>query len=149
MSVTITEETPIVGERGSHSGPQAGGYISLPFTIGEVMVADAVFVWKVPFPCKIVHVSADCVSTTGGTWSLDTTTGNVVADRTIPTAVEDVHAGADADLDIDAVAAANRSLAEGESMTVTFNVGTNILSGCIVVTLRITGQPTEWDAIDD
>ena len=135
--------------RTSFDGPVAGGYITLPFTTGEVMVADAIFVWKTPFPCKIVHITADCISTSSGTWSVDTTTGNVVADRTIPTAVEDVHAGSGADVDIDAVAAANRVLAEGESLTVTFNVGTNILSGCIVVTLRVTGQPAGWNEADD
>lgn len=135
--------------RTSFSGPVAGGYVVVPFTTGVSMTADSTHVWKVPFPCRVVHVSADCTSTTGGQYSVASTTGDIIALRTIPAAPEDAHGSAGADIDIDAVAAANRTLAEGESLTVLWDVGTNIVGGCIVVTLRVTGQPAEMLEIDD
>lgn len=138
--------------RSSASGPVAGNIYTIPFYTGLVAItADKIDVWRMGWPAKIVHISAVCNSTTGGTYDIASSVGDIVADRTIPTTLEQAFPGASGSnlFDIDAVAAANRVLAENTSLTVTFNVGTNIANGVIMVTLFTTGQPTRWaDGLD-
>lgn len=148
--VTIANESAI-DERGSHGGPQSGGYLVWAATVGEQAASvTPEYHWKVPFPCKIVHVTAKA-DTIGSTpeYTVATTTGDVIASRALPTTLEEFSPGGSNDLN--AVAAVNRVLAEGETLSALFTTvgGETIVGGCVTVTLRNMGHPTGWLADDD
>ncbi len=139
--IVIADESRM-SERGLHSGPQSGGYFPISFTTGTTMTADATFVWKAPFPCRIVHVSCDSEAATTANYSVDTTAGSVIALRPYPTTVEVFTPGGA--LDLNAVASANRSLAEGHTLSILFDVAVSLVGGCLVVMLYSQGHPTVW-----
>ncbi len=144
----VIANEPTSHERGGHSGPQAGHYMPLTFNQGVAASGNFVWNWKTPFPCRIVQVSADCQSQVGGTtYAISTTNGPLVAARTIPTTVEVIEPGGV--IDLNAVDKANRSLAEGHVLTITWVVATNVQGAAIVVTLYATGHPTAWDSDGD
>jgi len=137
--------------RTSFDGPVSGGYIVHTVTVGEQAASvTPEYHWSVPFPCRVVHISAkaDTIANTPE-YSVWTPTGDIIADKVLPTTLEEFYPGGANDLD--AVASANRSLAALEDLVVLFTTvaAETIVGGCVVITLRVTGQPTAWDETVD
>lgn len=131
--------------RHSHTGPVIGGIVPLVISFGEGQLADTtVKDWEAPFACRIMAVSHTCsAQSNSSTIEVDTTTGAVLAGSAVATA------GVLAD--ISGATSANRNVAPGEQIIVTWtDVSTDTaddLEVCIV--LMVTGFPWTDGATDD
>lgn len=105
-------------QRSAVRGPMTGSYVPFVFCLGgNAGVVDATCTYKVdiPFACRVAAVSAGTGAAIANspTYTVATTTGDIVAGRAVPSNAGEL-------VDISAVATANRDIAPGDFLSVTY-----------------------------
>lgn len=131
-------------------GPRIGGIVCLPFSFGgNAGVVDATCVYKIdmPFACRIMSVSSGtgAAKANSPTFAVATTTGAVLAATAVPS-----NAGLLSD--ISAATSANRDVAAGEFISVTYtdvSSSTTATGFVVLVTVWIKEYPWTDAATSD
>ena len=132
-------------QRTPEPGPKTGGLVVMNFTYGQTQLADTtVLDWEAPFNCRIMAVTHTCsAQSNSSTIEVSTTTGAVLAGS----AVSD--AGVQAD--ISGATSANRDVAAGEQITITWtDVSTDTCDDLVVtIVLWVQGFPQTDGSTDN